>query len=602
MSAFQLLNKTKNHLRDNAKGQWFQSYKIKDPNTDGFIHELNGIAMLIRVNYPEMLGFFWMYKMSDAHLLIDYVHQNLHLEAHEIIINDRIKLFYDIDMEITDSELQDMIDYYEEYSNETGLTIDDVSRHLAHLYFDATLASLEEHGNDLEQMQNIVDIMYTTRNRPISSNIGQRPLHSSSSYNDKFKISIHLITNIVCNIQECKAIVEHVSNSILYHPDDYGLDYPEEYCDMIVNAIDVQPYHRFGSLAIYGGRKIVNEIEYINEIQQYFQLKSEEPFITRFDNVPTNISFREYNVINTHSYNSNTTVSKEFIDTVLSHVHKIPYYNPSDWDLDAATYKGCTAIVKRLNPSYCEICERQHDLDNTLILVFNEEWQTGTWKCMHNRNIKSRVFFRDYQNDNELDQFAQTFGQKKVISNHETINSVEPIIEETYTEKEKNTTEIKNSSVVDAPDTPVLIDFEQEYSDSESEHDSIHSDTNRVVAGPDNFLLISEGSAVEDSDLDELNDEIIPNIIIDAPDTLIKIKQDTLEDSESESDEEVEIIYKSVYKYSDDLNVSIDIDDGYESDTDTIKQNIAKKNIDINSKGIVSAAGVLHYQKREYLL
>lgn len=586
MSAFQLINKTKNYLRDNAKGQWYQSYKIKDGNTDGFMHQLSGIVMLIRVNYPEMLGFFWMYKMADAHILIDYVHKNLHLEAHEIIINDRIKLFYDIDMEITDSELQDMIDYYEEYSNETDLTIDDVARHLAHLYFDATLASLEEHGNDLEQMQNIVDIMYTTRNRPISNN-------------DKFKISIHLITNIVCNIQECKAIVEHVRNSILYHPDEYGLEYPDNYCEMIVNAIDVQPYHRFGSLAIHGGRKIVNNVEYINQIQQQFQLKSEEPFITRFDNVPTNISFREYNVVTTYNNNSNTTVSKEFIDAVLSHIHKIPYYNANDWDLDAATYKGCTAIVKRLNPSYCEICERQHDLDNTLILVFNEEWQIGAWKCMHNRNIESRIFFRDYKNDNDLDQFAETFGRKTIMSKYETTDSVDPIKIETYTEKEKESIKTENILVVnDAPDTPGLIQLEQDYSDSESEHESIHSDTKEVVAGPDNFLSISEGSAVDDSDLSDSDNEIESNIIVDAPDTPIKIKQYNLDDSESESDEEVE----TIYKYSDDPKEAIDIDDGYESDTDTIKQNITKKDISINSKGIVSAAGVLHYEKREYLL
>ncbi len=586
MSAFQLINKTKNYLRDNAKGQWYQSYKIKDGNTDGFMHQLSGIVMLIRVNYPEMLGFFWMYKMADAHILIDYVHKNLHLEAHEIIINDRIKLFYDIDMEITDSELQDMIDYYEEYSNETDLTIDDVARHLAHLYFDATLASLEEHGNDLEQMQNIVDIMYTTRNRPISNN-------------DKFKISIHLITNIVCNIQECKAIVEHVRNSILYHPDEYGLEYPDNYCEMIVNAIDVQPYHRFGSLAIHGGRKIVNNVEYINQIQQQFQLKSEEPFITRFDNVPTNISFREYNVVTTYNNNSNTTVSKEFIDAVLSHIHKIPYYNANDWDLDAATYKGRTAIVKRLNPSYCEICERQHDLDNTLILVFNEEWQIGAWKCMHNRNIKSRIFFRDYKNDNDLDQFAETFGRKTIMSEYETTDSVDPIKIETYTEKEKESIKTENILVVnDAPDTPGLIQLEQDYSDSESECESIHSDTKEVVAGPDNFLSISEGSAVDDSDLSDSDNEIESNIIVDAPDTPIKIKQYNLDDSESESDEEVE----TIYKYSDDPKEAIDIDDGYESDTDTIKQNITKKDISINSKGIVSAAGVLHYEKREYLL
>ncbi len=586
MSAFQLINKTKNYLRDNAKGQWYQSYKIKDGNTDGFMHQLSGIVMLIRVNYPEMLGFFWMYKMADAHILIDYVHKNLHLEAHEIIINDRIKLFYDIDMEITDSELQDMIDYYEEYSNETDLTIDDVARHLAHLYFDATLASLEEHGNDLEQMQNIVDIMYTTRNRPISNN-------------DKFKISIHLITNIVCNIQECKAIVEHVRNSILYHPDEYGLEYPDNYCEMIVNAIDVQPYHRFGSLAIHGGRKIVNNVEYINQIQQQFQLKSEEPFITRFDNVPTNISFREYNVVTTYNNNSNTTVSKEFIDAVLSHIHKIPYYNANDWDLDAAIYKGCTAIVKRLNPSYCEICERRHDLDNTLILVFDEEWQIGAWKCMHNRNIKSRIFFRDYKNDNDLDQFAETFGRKTIMSKYETTDSVDPIKIETYTEKEKESIKTENILVVnDAPDTPGLIQLEQDYSDSESECESIHSDTKEVVAGPDNFLSISEGSAVDDSDLSDSDNEIESNIIVDAPDTPIKIKQYNLDDSESESDEEVE----TIYKYSDDPKEAIDIDDGYESDTDTIKQNITKKDISINSKGIVSAAGVLHYEKREYLL
>ena len=84
MSAFQLTNRTKNYLRDHAEGNWAHSYRIKEQGTDTFCHDLNGLVMIIRVNYPGggsdlvgnngSCGFYWLYQSSDITLLIQYIH------------------------------------------------------------------------------------------------------------------------------------------------------------------------------------------------------------------------------------------------------------------------------------------------------------------------------------------------------------------------------------------------------------------------------------------------------------------------------------------------------------------------------------------------
>lgn len=531
MAAFQDINKSNNWLRDHAVSKWEQTYKIKD-ETDKYLHPLTGLALLVRVEFHQMRAFYWFYSIHDADRFISYAHNSLKAECHEIIINtNRIKLFFDIDLHLTDIELEDLIDFYSEQSEETNLTITDVSRHLAHLFYNATLASLEEHGNDLNQLERECDMMYSTRNRNITS--------------DTFKISIHLISNIVCTIDECKAIIDDIQKNILFHPDDYGLEIPEDHIIKISESIDTQPYHRHGSLAIPGGRKIVGDIEYINEIQHSFIWGGEENYITRIDSPIECIDFNGYNVKKTYAAGDAGTVSQEFVNQVLEHVNKIPYFDHSIWDLEASSLKNHSMIVRRLQPSYCPNCERTHDLDNTLLLIFNEEKGLGFWKCLHSRDIKGKLFYQE--EDRELKAFAS-----KVMPKYNTTDSDHIEEPQVYEEpKEEIMIDIpkKETIELDSEDVPKEESYE-EYETNE-EYDSDLSEISEIdddnIPADDNLDSSSEESDNESSDCEsvvseldshEILDEIILNEESSNITPLISKTEEELNDSENEIEEE----------------------------------------------------------------
>jgi hypothetical protein len=597
MAAFQLINRTKNYLREHAEANWYQSYRIKESGTDTYCHDLNGLDMIIRVNFQEvtnsnqtnMYGFYWLYNMNDVHLLIQYVHEQLKLEAHEIIVKPTIKLFYDIDMQLTQTDLTRMIDYYGEYSGEYDLDINDVARHLANLYFDATLASLVEHGNDLEQLQMSADMMYTSRNRAVNQS--------------KYKLSIHVITNIVCSIEQCRAVVEDVKNNILHNPQDHDLDYDEASHELIINAIDVQPYHKLGSLAITGGRKVVDGVEHVNELQQSFQLHTEEPFITRIDVVSNKINFSQYPVTISYSGDVGGVVSPEFVKQVYEYIHKVPYFNHSDWDLEAASYKGCVAIIRRVHPSFCAICERQHDLDNTLMIVFNEERGTGAWKCLRARDVKAKVFYRDDRVDADVEQFAS---QLRVLPKYNTIDSVEPIVvPQGYSEEPEVAAEATKVIIEGSDDEQELAieclsesDHSSESSDpSESDHD-LMDDDNRIQ-------MVDHLSDSDESDTPDAPN-VSSKIIVEAPDQPINLSIPMYDGSESDdSDSEISIVSDefddelSSESDSDEESAQLAFDEGYESDTESYNANqlLAKPELP-DSSSALTVSGVLRYAKK----
>lgn len=626
MATFRVINRINAHLRDGARTEWFQSYRIKDQGTDNYCHSLNGLEMLIRVNLPgDKFVFYWLYHMSDAHLLIEFVHEQLHLEAHEIIVQPSIKLFYDIDMQLSDEEFHRMVEYYEETSGEYDLTVDDVSRHLAHLYFDATLASLEQHGNDMERLQLSSDMMYTTRNRMMESG--------------KHKLSIHVITNIVCSIAQGRAVVEDVKSNILHYPQDHDLEYDPSSYELISGAIDVQPYHKLGSLSISGGCKVVDGVSHINSIQQSFQMQSEEPFITRIDRSARKCDYSQYAIASSRQGGFGDTVSPEFMQEVYNSVQNIPYFDHSDWDLETASHKGCVAIIRRLRPSYCTICERQHDVDNTLMIIFNEQLRTGSYKCIRSREVKAIVFYEDKTavSDHDLEQFDKIHksqGRSKaeyarglradqdepkhtfnVISNHESIDSDELITmpklqldaDELEVVDEPNTIEPKLIAY-DAPDSHVEFSMDTlQVDDSEPVSNRIATVESAVVEAPDNDQEVSI-SDYEESD-DELEPPTLPSkVLVLAPDSHHNIDTPSMVSDDLDDTQELSVVStpNAIVDAPDDYE-EVCAPDEYESDSEresTLMPTSPKHSTRERSDryGGVTAGGVLRMRYDRFVL
>jgi hypothetical protein len=85
-------------------------------------------------------------------------------------------------------------------------------------------------------------------------------------------------------------------------------------------------------------------------------------------------------------------------------------------DLYANLPRGNFVQVGRTKPSHCPECNRVHDNDDTLLLIFNEEKASAWWKCTHNEDMSGKRWFgkhspKEIEVDIDHDE-VEAFGQK----------------------------------------------------------------------------------------------------------------------------------------------------------------------------------------------
>jgi len=176
----------KAYLKDNAIGTWYESYTIKEKDSEVYLHKPMRGMSLLRVEHEEgarakvkgARRFYWIYNSKDAQKFNEYVAMRLKGECHEMFVSPRTRMFFDIDLKMDEMEKNDFAEAMgyplEEGGNERAM-MDMVSEKLAVVYSDAIAISLEENGA-LDDI-NHLDWMATTRNRALED--------------DGFKISIH---------------------------------------------------------------------------------------------------------------------------------------------------------------------------------------------------------------------------------------------------------------------------------------------------------------------------------------------------------------------------------------------------------------------------
>ncbi len=367
-------------LQQNAIGKWFESYTMKNKETDNYLHPIQRGMCLLRVEIKTQRVFYWLYNIDDAIRFNEFVGMKLKAEAHEVILTSRVKLFYDIDLKLDEFEKHELIDYFGFNSSIMSemQIMNEVAKRVAIIFKDATLISLEENGLDIDTDLNGFDWMYTLRNRPIA--------------NDGFKISIHLITNLIVSIKACCAISKHIKEDIIKSNIEV-LGINDTISELLTESIDQMQYRPRGSLSLPYGTKQVDNIDYTNWIYKNYNIPGQRYFIT----VEDQFSIREidlsgYNIIEKNTYRNEAC--PKFINEALQHVNNIKDYNPHVWDLNSSILKGSTMFVKRYAPSMCSICERIHDNDNTLFLIFNSEYGIASWKCARQPNMKPIIFYR----------------------------------------------------------------------------------------------------------------------------------------------------------------------------------------------------------------
>lgn len=436
--------KCRSFLKKNAKGKWFESRRFKDESGNGYLHHIATNMVLLRVEFENNNRmFYWIYDINDAIAFNAYVANVIHAEAHELIIGNQCRLFYDIDLKLDEMQQCELAEYYDFDMNDVNkqYVMNSIAGILACIYKDATIMSLSEHGNDMTDTLKEFDWMFCMRNRPYD--------------NDDYKISIHIITNIFVPLNVCSAIAKDVKTHILI---DFceQLEITEQIAEYLSDAIDDMQYRAKGSLGLPLGCKNTSHGIYQNIIIKNYDIPMQYYFITQHDQFSLkNIIVDDYDIMIPKV--SFKQADSEFVKNALKHVSNIKDYNPKVWDLKTSTLKNSTMYVRRYAPSYCSICDRYHDNDNTMFLMFDSDKRIASWKCTHAIDAKGIIFYHEEDveeiedNEEEIAAFASRYDkirtQKNIPSNiHSTTRNTQSDNSDSDTTQSPKAVEIQATS------------------------------------------------------------------------------------------------------------------------------------------------------------
>ena len=403
-------------LQTNAIGKWKESYRFKDKETDEYVHPIQRGMLLLRVETGQKRAFYWLYNIQDAIRFNEFVGLQLKAEAHEIILTPRVRLFFDIDLPLDEFQKNEFADHYGfnlTDDNERNV-MDEVGKRVAVAFKESILISFEENGVDIDNDLIGFDYFYTMRNRVID--------------NDGFKVSIHLITNLMLPMNACSAIVSNIKSDIIPNNVEV-LGINSEMSELMTGSIDETQYRRHGSLSLPFGTKNTSKGYYTNWMFRDYSIPNQKYFLTIEDQfVITNIDLSGYNIRDSVNVDR-LEASPEFVKEALNHVGNIKDYNSRVWDINASVLKKSTMYVKRYSPSFCSICKRTHDNDNTMFLIFNSEKGIASWKCARSPEKDPIIFYSRVEEDdeNDIDAFAKKHSnikQKKIIEKKENTPSL----------------------------------------------------------------------------------------------------------------------------------------------------------------------------------
>lgn len=393
-------------LQNKAIGQWKETYRFKDKDTDEYVHPIQRGMLLLRVETGQKRAFYWIYNIQDAIRFNEFVGLQLKAEAHEIILTPRIRLFFDIDLPLDEFQKNEFADHYGfdlSDDNETE-TMDEVGKRVAVAFKDSVMISFEEHGLDVETDLVGFDYIYTMRNRSID--------------NDGFKISIHLITNLMLSMNACSAIVANIKSEVIPNNIEV-LGINSEMSELMISSIDETQYRRHGSLSLPFGTKKTSNGEYTNWLYRDYSIPNQKYFLTIEDQfMLDNLDLSGYNIRDAVNMDR-LDASPEFVKEALNHVSNIKDYNSRVWDINASILKRSTMYVKRYASSFCSICDRTHDNDNTMFLIFNSDKGIASWKCARNPDMDAIVFYtrEDHEDEGDINAF---------LNKHSKIKSKKP--------------------------------------------------------------------------------------------------------------------------------------------------------------------------------
>ena len=392
-------------LQDHSKGMTFHStYSMKKKDEEGYLHPIRGCSLL-RIEFGnDLRRFFWIYNNDVADEFVNYV-SDLKIEAHEIITPTKSRFFLDIDLELDESDKETLIQQLlNEDIRDDLYQLDSLATKLINIYATAIKYSLEDHAIDASEIG--FDYCATTRNRTN-------------------KVSIHLITNMILSHAENKALAANIKEMIDMNQEPLELD--DYTASLLMNAIDEKQYRKHGSLALpYGWKKGTQ-----TTLARHYSIPNQSYWLTRSDSWVANVDDLiaiNYDIKTIAQY-SNKDASSDFIAAALQHVGSIPIYDSKYFDIDNLRGEGCFRRPTRISSSHCSVCDKKHERDHNLLLIFNEEKGFATWKCNRAADSKAKRFYyvpKEIEvSDKELEEFVSKIDATAQIELAEELNKAE---------------------------------------------------------------------------------------------------------------------------------------------------------------------------------
>lgn len=294
------------------------------------------------VSHNDKRIFAWFYSLDDAKSFHEEMSKTLpECELHDVMNNDFHNFFMDIDYKIHEK-----------------VNIDDMNNHVINKLTTAFKSVVTED----------VKLSFSQRSRYVDN---------------ATKISIHMYTNLACDMPHMQQIAKSIASSI----DD----------DDIVDSIDMQPYAMNKSLSAPFGTK--NGVKQTMVIGEYVALF----------NVSKSIIMDKYTV--TLYDNAHDNTDESLLDEALDVLHECPLFDEHAMTAAYASRNQHCGHIRRISGSDCRGCGGHHSNDNTLRIYLHRG--SAFAKC--SRGGKS---------------FYLCGGNDRVVKDDETLEKIESLEEE----------------------------------------------------------------------------------------------------------------------------------------------------------------------------
>lgn len=334
-------------------------------------HDIFRYEFCARITKLNVHKFYWFF---DAESLIKFnkliTNTYTDAEIHQVNPDRDASFFIDLDWEI------DFIDDYFE-------NIDEANKQVAELLIDA----IQEEAEGC--CDNIDNLAFTVSQR-------------SRETKDNTKISLHVYTNIAIVVRAMKPFAQQVRERLI-NENKY------EWVESMVAGFDDAPYKHNASLAMpFGSKHNIRSTLLINNI---------DPLITAVAEGPNHLSYDTYIENTTSDYVSCGTLS-DFGREAFKHTSSIP-------NSDAFNFKQYTSFgtggyrIKRIKASNCQMCDRKHETDNTLLIYINESKRFATWRC-DKSGQKGKLFYKQEKETNN----EETIDKEQERKNDKLMNYI----------------------------------------------------------------------------------------------------------------------------------------------------------------------------------